>query len=84
MKLVYNVNDKPPIGRLIIFSLQQLMSILAATILVPLLVTSVTGRQMDTAAALMGAGIGTLIYLLFTRRKSPVFIGSSFAFLGAL
>ena len=80
MKLVYNVNDKPPIGKLIVFSLQQLMSILAATILVPLLI----GHGMTPAAALCGAGIGTLAYLLITKGKSPVFLGSSFAFLGAL
>ncbi len=80
MKLVYNVNDKPPIGKLIVFSLQQLMSILAATILVPIIV----GNGMTPAAALCGAGFGTLLYLLITKGKSPVFLGSSFAFLGAL
>ncbi|MBR2952224.1 MAG: uracil-xanthine permease [Clostridia bacterium] len=80
MKLVYNVNDKPPIGKLIVFSLQQLMSILAATILVPLLI----GNGLTPAAALCGAGFGTLIYLLITKGRSPVFLGSSFAFLGAL
>ena len=80
MKLVYNVNDKPPIGKLIVFSLQQLMSILAATILVPIII----GNGMTPAAALCGAGFGTLLYLLITKGKSPVFLGSSFAFLGAL
>ncbi len=80
MKLVYNVEDRPPIVKLILFSLQQLMSILAATILVPMIV----GHGMSTAAALFGAGVGTIIYFLMTKGKSPVFLGSSFAFLGAL
>ena len=39
---------------------------------------------MSPAAALFGAGVGTLVYLLFTLRKSPVFLGSSFAFLGSM
>ena len=75
MKLVYNVNDKPPIGKLIVFSLQQLMSILAATILVPLLI----GGGLTPAAALCGAGLGTLLYMLITKGKSPAFLGSSSA-----
>ena len=39
---------------------------------------------LSPAAALFGAGVGTLVYLLFTKFRSPVFLGSSFAFLGSM
>jgi len=80
MKLVYDVNDKPPIGKTIIYAFQQLLAILAATIAVP----SIVGNGMSQSAALFGAGVGTIVYLLFTKFKSPVFLGSSFAFLGSM
>ena len=80
MKLTYQVNDKPKFGQVLIFALQQLLAILAATIAVP----AIIGNDMSPSAALFGAGVGTLIYLLFTRFKSPVFLGSSFAFLGSM
>ena len=80
MKMIYNVKDKPKFGQLIIFAFQQLLAIMAATIAVPMIV----GNGMSTSAALFGAGVGTLIYVLFTKAKSPVFLGSSFAFLGAM
>ena len=84
MKLVYNIKDKPKFGQLIVFAFQQLLAILAATIAVPSVVNGVTGSEMSQSAALFGAGVGTLIYLLFTKFKSPVFLGSSFAFLGSM
>ena len=80
MKLAYGVKDKPTAGRLLLFSLQQLLAILAATIAVPMII----GNGLTPAAALFGAGVGTLVYLLFTKFKSPVFLGSSFAFLGSM
>lgn len=80
MKMVYNVEDKPKFGQMIVFAFQQLLAILAATIAVPMII----GNGMSVAAALFGAGIGTLIYVLFTKAKSPVFLGSSFAFLGSM
>ncbi len=80
MNLVYKVNDKPKFGQLIVFALQQLLAILAATIAVP----SIVGNGMSQSAALFGAGVGTIVYLLFTKFKSPVFLGSSFAFLGSM
>ena len=78
--LVYGVKDKPSWGKTIVFALQQLLAIMAATIAVPMIV----GNGMSTSAALFGAGVGTLVYLLFTKFKSPVFLGSSFAFLGSM
>ena len=80
MNLVYKVNDKPKFAQLIVFALQQLLAILAATIAVP----SIVGNGMSQSAALFGAGVGTIVYLLFTKFKSPVFLGSSFAFLGSM
>lgn len=80
MNLVYKVNDKPKFGQIIVFAFQQLLAILAATIAVP----SIIGHGMSQSAALFGAGVGTIVYLLFTRFKSPVFLGSSFAFLGSM
>ena len=78
--LIYDVEDKPSWGRTIVFALQQLLAIMAATIAVPMIV----GNGMSTSAALFGAGVGTIVYLLFTKSKSPVFLGSSFAFLGSM
>ena len=78
--IVYSVNQKPPVGKLILSAFQQILAVLAATIAVP----SIIGNGMSQSAALFGAGIGTLVYLLFTRFKSPVFLGSSFAFLGSM
>ena len=80
MKLIYNVHDKPKFGQLIIFAVQQLLAIMAATLVVPIIV----GNGMSPSAALFGAGIGTLVYLAFTKFRSPVFLGSSFAFLPSM
>lgn len=80
MKLRYNVEDRPPFGKMVIFALQQLLAILAATIAVP----AIVGNGMTASAAMFGAGAGTLIYFLFTKGKSPVFLGSSFAFINSM
>ena len=80
MNLVYGVNDKPKFGQMLVFAFQQVLAILAATIAVP----SIIGNGMSQAAALFGAGAGTIIYLLFTKFRSPVFLGSSFAFINSM
>ena len=80
MKMIYDVKDKPKFGQLLVFAFQQLLAIMAATIAVPMIV----GNGMSTSAALFGAGVGTLVYVAFTKAKSPVFLGSSFAFLGSM
>ena len=80
MKMIYQVDDKPKFGALLIFALQQLLAIMTATLVVPVII----GNGMSSAAALFGAGIGTLVYVLFTKKKSPVFLGSSFAFIGSM
>ncbi len=79
-KLVYDIHDKPKFGQMLIFALQQVLAILAATIAVP----TIIGLPVQIPAAILGAGIGTLVYQLFTKFNSPVFLGSSFAFLGSL
>ena len=80
MKLIYGVKDKPKFYQLIIFALQQLLAIMTATLVVPVII----GNDMSPAAALLGAGIGTLFYVLCTKAKSPVFLGSSFAFINSM
>ncbi|MBQ1205855.1 MAG: uracil-xanthine permease [Clostridia bacterium] len=79
-KLVYDIHDRPKFGKLIVFALQQLLAIMAATIAVP----NIVGNGMSASAALFGAGVGTIVYQLFTKFRSPVFLGSSFAFIGSM
>ena len=78
--LVYDIKDKPQFSKLIVFAFQQLLAIIAATIAVP----GIVGNGMAASAALLGAGVGTLVYQLFTKFRSPVFLGSSFAFIGSM
>ncbi len=97
MKLAYNTWEKPSFGKLIVFAIQQLLAIMAATLVVPVITNGNIQNAIDagtvnwelttpmsSAAALFGAGVGTLVYLFFTKKKSPVFLGSSFAFLGSM
>ena len=97
MKLIYGVNDKPKFAQVIVFAIQQLLAIMAATLVVPIIINGnvnnmveagqlawTLDKPMSSTVALFGAGIGTLVYLLFTKFKSPVFLGSSFAFLGSM
>ena len=84
MKLVYDVNQRPPLKKNLVYAFQQLLAIMAATLLVPILADA-TGLYLNQPAALFGAGMGTLFYILVaTRRKSPVFLGSAFAFISPL
>ena len=78
--LVYDIHDKPKLTDMLVFAVQQLLAILAATIAVP----AIVGNGMSASAALFGAGVGTLVYQLFTKFRSPVFLGSSFAFIGSM
>ena len=80
MNLIYGIKDKPKFGEVVLFALQQLLAIMAATIAVP----AVVGNGMTASAALFGAGVGSIVYLLFTKSASPVFLGSSFAFIGSM
>ena len=80
MDLIYGIKDKPGFGKVILFAIQQLLAIMAATIAVP----AIVGNGLSASAALFGAGVGTVVYLLFTKSSSPVFLGSSFAFIGSM
>ena len=80
MNLIYGIKDKPKFGQMLVFAFQQVLAILAATIAVP----AIVGNGMSAAAALFGAGVGTIIYQLFTKFRSPVFLGSSFAFISSM
>ena len=84
-KLLLDVNEKPKIGKWIVLALQHVFAMFGATILVPILVNSAAGETVLTIpVALVSSGIGTLIYILCTKGKSPVYLGSSFAFIAPL
>ena len=80
MNLIYGIKDRPGFTKIVLFAIQQLLAIMAATIAVP----AIVGNGLSASAALFGAGVGTIIYLLFTKSPSPVFLGSSFAFIGSM
>ncbi len=90
MQLTYGIKDRPKFGQTVLFALQQLLAIIAATIAVPAAVNGEFFNKfggdvlMSQTAALFGAGAGTLVYLLFTKFRSPVFLGSSFAFIPSM
>ena len=80
--MTYDVNECPPLGKWIVLALQHVFAMFGATILVPILVNAAAGEVVLTIpVALVTSGIGTLIYLLCTKGKSPVYLGSSFAFI---
>ena len=76
--LIYGINDKLPVKRLIVAALQQVVACFVATVLIP----QICG--IPIAPAMVGACIGTLIYQLFTHGQSPMFISSSGAFVAAI
>ena len=77
--LVLDVHEKPKNYLSWIFmSLQHVFAMFGATVLVPVL----TG--LPVGVTLVASGIGTLIYIAFTKAKSPVYLGSSFAFIIAI
>lgn len=83
--LSLDINEKPPIPKWIILAIQHVFAMFGATILVPILVNAQAGATVLTIpVALVTSGIGTLIYILCTRGKSPVYLGSSFAFIAPL
>ena len=81
-KMLLDVNDKPPLLKWLLLSLQHVFAMFGATILVPILVNKAAGSEvLSIPVALISSGIGTLIYIVCTRGKSPVYLGSSFAFI---
>lgn len=84
MNLIYGVKDRPKTSEIIIYAFQQVLAILSATITVPMIINAQMGVNMSMGAAILGAGLGTITYLLFTKLCSPVFLSSSFAFIGSM
>ena len=81
-ELIYDTHEKPEIGKWIVLALQHVFAMFGATILVPLLVNEAAGAQVLTIpVALVTSGIGTLLYIICTKGKSPVYLGSSFAYI---
>jgi len=81
-KLIYDTDDKPPIGKWIILAFQHVFAMFGATILMPVLVNQAANAEvMHISTALLASGVGTLLYIICTKRKSPVYLGSSFAFI---
>ena len=81
-KMTYDIDEMPPIGEALVLAYQHLFAMFGATILVPILVNAQAGEEVLTIpVALVSSGIGTLIYILCTGAKSPVYLGSSFAFI---
>jgi len=76
--MLYNINDKLPIKRLLVAALQQVIACFVATVLIP----QICG--VPIAPAMLGAALGTLLYQLITRGQSPMFISSSGAFVAAV
>ena len=77
-KLVLDVHEKPKATQWVMLSLQHVLAMFGATVLVPIL----TG--LPISCALIGSGIGTLFYLFVTKGKSPVYLGSSFAYIAPI
>lgn len=72
--MIYNINDRLPFGKLISFSIQLMLSVFVATVLI----ANICG--VAVSGALVGAGLATICYLLITGFKSPMFISNSGAF----
>lgn len=80
--LILDVDEKPSMGKWIVLSLQHVFAMFGATILVPILVNNAAGEEvLSIPVTLVASGIGTLLYQLCTKSKSPVYLGSSFAFI---
>lgn len=81
-KMTYDVNEVPPFKKAIVLAIQHVFAMFGATILVPILVNGAADAEvLSIPVALVASGIGTLIYIMCTKKKSPVYLGSSFAFI---
>ncbi|MEL0345123.1 solute carrier family 23 protein [Streptococcus sp. 53] len=76
--LLLDVDQRPSAGKGILLSFQHVFAMFGATILVPLIL------GMPVSVALFASGVGTLIYMIATGFKVPVYLGSSFAFITAM
>ena len=76
--LGYLPEERPPVGKLILYALQQVIVMFPATVTVAL----ITGFQVSTT--IFASGLATLFFILITGRKIPLYYGSSFAYLTAI
>lgn len=76
--LLLDVDQRPSAGKGILLSFQHVFAMFGATILVPLIL------GMPVSVALFASGVGTLIYMISTGFRVPVYLGSSFAFITAM
>lgn len=84
-KMTIDVDEKPPVAKWIVLAIQHVFAMFGATILVPILVNQAAGEVVLTIpVALVASGIGTLIYIICTKGRSPVYLGSSFAFIAPI
>ena len=79
------MGDKPPAFRMLLLAIQHVCAMFGATILVPIVVNSTAGADiLSIPVALVSSGLGTLIYIVCTRNRSQVYLGSSFAFIAPM
>ena len=83
--LLYDTNERPPLSKWIVLAFQHVFAMFGATVLVPILVNTAAGSEiMSIPLALLCSGIGTIIYIICTGGKSPVYLGSSFTFIAPI
>ena len=83
--MMLGTGDKPTTLRWILLAIQHVCAMFGATILVPIVVNTTAGADiLSIPVALVSSGIGTIIYLICTRNRSPVYLGSSFAFIAPM
>src|SRR5512133_3434155 len=74
----YLPDERPPIWKLILFALQQILVMFPATVLVAIL------TKFDISTTIFASGLATLCFLLVTRGKIPLYYGSSFSYIAAI
>ena len=83
--MIHGTGEKPPALRMLLLAIQHVCAMFGATILVPIVVNTTAGADiLSIPVALVSSGLGTLIYLVCTRNRSPVYLGSSFAFIAPM
>ncbi|MBR3197343.1 MAG: uracil-xanthine permease [Methanobrevibacter sp.] len=83
--MLHGTGDKPPALQWLLLAVQHVCAMFGATILVPIVVNTTAGADiLSIPVALVSSGLGTLIYLVCTRNRSPVYLGSSFAFIAPM
>ena len=84
-KLLYDTYERPPFVQLLILAFQHVFAMFGATVLAPILINQAAGEEViSISTALLASGIGTLLYIICTKGKSPVYLGSSFAFIAPI